>query len=159
MPAASAPVQIEPQAPVAARGESMVAAAPATLWLTMSDIDRWPSWSRDITAATLEGALAPGTSFKWSAGPGTIRSTLIAVEPERLLAWTGSTMGIRAVHVWRIEQRGGDTWLITEESWDGILASVLRGPMRRRLQASIDEGMSYLKDEAERRQALPEVAK
>ena len=124
----------------------------------MSDIDRWPSWSRDITAAKLEGALAPGTSFTWAAGPGTIRSTLIGVEPERMLAWTGSTMGIRAVHIWRIERRGDDTWLITEESWHGILASVLRGPMRKRLQASIDEGISYLKDEAERRAARAEAA-
>lgn len=99
-----------------ARGGVMVAADPATLWSVMSDIDRWPSWSRDITAAKLEGALAPGTSFTWAAGPGTIRSTLIGVEPERLLAWAGSTMGIRAVHISRVEQRGDETWLVTEES-------------------------------------------
>lgn len=123
----SAPMTISMAAPVRGRGELAVDADPATVWSVMSDIADWPSWSKDISSARLLGQLAPGTPFEWQAGPGKIRSTLLAVEPKRTLAWTGKSMGIQAVHVWRIEQRGDQTYVVTEESWEGLLASLLRG--------------------------------
>lgn len=138
-------------APVRGWGDLKVDADAATVWSVMSEIADWPSWSKDISAARLLGPLAPGSKFEWQAGPGKIRSTLLAVEPGHKLAWTGTTMGVRAIHVWRIERRGDQTYVVTEESWEGLLASLLRRSMRRRLQAAIDEGLPYLKAEAERR--------
>jgi len=49
-------------------------------------------------------------------------------------------MGVRAIHVSSIEQRGDQTYVLTEESWQGFLASILRKSMQR-LHASIDEGL------------------
>lgn len=146
-------VDIDRHAPVSARGEVVIDASRDTIWSLLSDIERWPAWSRDIASATLHGPLAPGSAFTWKAGPGAIRSTLIAIESGELMAWTGSTMGIRAVHVWRIAAIGDKVSVVTEESWSGLLASLLRRAMRRRLQASIDDGLDHLKAEAERRAA------
>jgi hypothetical protein len=67
------------------------------------------------------------------------------------MAWTGSTLGIKAIHVWRLESIGEKTRVITEESWEGLLPHILTGPMRKMLQRSIDLGLMYLKAEVERR--------
>jgi len=61
--------------------------------------------------------------------PGTITSTFQAVDQPTELARTGRTMGIPAIHVYRLrpsEQRPGRTIVSTEESWGGLLARLLR---------------------------------
>jgi uncharacterized protein YndB with AHSA1/START domain len=145
---------INERAPVAAAGEIEVAADPEVVWDVMAAIDRWPSWNPDVTRASLDGELAEGTRFRWKAGPGTITSTLRRVERPRLLAWTGKTLGVDAIQVWRLEARGANTFVRTEESWEGLMARILRGPMQKMLQDAIDAGLRHLKAEAERRSAV-----
>lgn len=146
-------MEINEQAPVTARGEVAVDAAPEVIWEIMAAVEAWPAWNPDVASATLEGPLAPGTLFRWKAGPGTITSTLREVEPPRRLGWTGRTMGIRAVHVWQIEPRAGGAVVRTEESWEGLVVRLFRGPMQKMLAGAIDAGLRHLKAEAERRAA------
>lgn len=40
-------------------------------------------------------------------------------DPPQVLAWTGKTLGITAVHVYRLEPRDGGTNVVTAESWRG----------------------------------------
>lgn len=141
---------INENAPITARGEVDVGADQQTVWELLSDVEGWPRWSRDVAWAKLKGPLLPGTEFEWKAGPSTITSQLVTVDPPSTLAWTGSTMGIRAVHAWHVERRGDRTYVITEESWDGLLPRLLRGPLRRRLERSIDEGLAHLKADLEK---------
>jgi hypothetical protein len=146
-------VQADANAPVFATGEIEVAADPETVWEVMADIGRWPSWNPDITAATVHGPVRPGTSFSWKSGPGTIRSTFQVVERPTELSWTGRTMGIRAIHVYRLgpsDQDPAHTVVWLEESWDGLLARLLRRPFTRTLQTAIDTGLARLKAAAER---------
>ncbi len=146
-------MEADTNAPVFATGEIEMAADPETVWKVMADIGRWPSWNPDITAATLQGPVQPGTSFSWRSGPGTIRSTLEVVERPTELSWTGKTMGIPAIHVYRLrgsDQHPGHTVVRLEESWDGLLARLLRRPFTRTLQTAIDTGLAHLKTEAER---------
>jgi hypothetical protein len=75
------------------------------------------------------------------------------VDPPREIAWTGSTMGIKAVHVFRFQATDGGTLARSEESWKGLLASVLKGYSRKRLDKGIRSVLSHLKAEAERRAA------
>jgi len=147
-------MQADANAPVFATGEVEMAADPETVWAVMADIGRWPDWNADISAATLHGPVRPGTSFSWKSGPGTIRSTFQVVERPTELSWTGKTMGIPAIHVYRLrasDQRPGHTVVQTEESWGGLLARLLRRPFTRTLQTAIDTGLARLKAEAERR--------
>ena len=144
-------MNVNHDAPIVAASELPIAADPETIWDVMAAIERWPSWNPDVRWASLEGELAEGSVFRWKAGPGTITSTLQRVERPRVLAWTGRTLGVEAVHVWRLEPRNGATLVTTEESWEGPVASLLRGPLRKTVRNALDAGLGHLKAEAERR--------
>lgn len=146
-------MEIDSTAPAVARSEIEIAAPAAIVWSVLADIARWPSWNPDVKSASLEGDLAEGATFSWKAGLGTIRSTLRRVEPPGLIAWTGTTLGIDAIHVYRLEQEGTTTIVSSEESWDGLLVRMLRRTMARTLQRSLDSGLRHVKAEAERRAA------
>jgi hypothetical protein len=117
----------------------------------MANIDQWPSWNPDVSSASLQGELKEGSQFRWKAGPGTVTSILQRVDKPQILAWTGKTLGIHAIHVWRLESRNGNTMAYTEESWEGLVVRLLRGPMQNMLQNAIDSGLEHLKAEAERK--------
>lgn len=144
-------MQIDEKAPATARAEVGIDAPPAVVWEVMTDFERWPDWNPDVASVVLDGPPAEGTVFRWRSGPGTITSTLRELEPEREIAWTGRTFGIRAVHVWRLAPDDGGTRVVTEESWDGWIVKLLSGALRRTLQQSIDRGLGFLQAEAERR--------
>jgi hypothetical protein len=95
----------------------------------------------------------PGTVFRWKSGPSSLTSTLQVVDPPREIAWTGMTMGIKAVHVFRFQANNGGTLARSEESWQGLLASLLKGYSRRTLDKGIRSVLAHLKVEAERRAA------
>ena len=78
-------------------------------------------------------------------------STLQVVDRPREIAWTGVTMGIKAVHVFRFEPSDRGTLARSEESWRGVLPSFLRGYSRRTLSRGINNVLTALKSEAERR--------
>ena len=52
-------------------------------------------------------------------------TTLQRVDRPRVLAWTGSTFGIKAIHVHVLEARGGNMFVKSEESYDGARRSHL----------------------------------
>jgi hypothetical protein len=119
----------------------------------LSAIDRWPSWNPDVKSVTLQGPVRPGSVFRWKSGPSSLTSTLQVVDPPREIAWTGTTMGIKAVHVFRFQANGGGTLARSEESWEGLIASLLKGYSRRTLDKGIHSVLAHLKVEAERRAA------
>lgn len=147
-------MDINRDAPATAEGGIHIAADPMTVFSVMSAIEGWPSWNQDIKSVKLEGEVRPGTVFRWKSGPSSLTSTLQVVDPPREIAWTGTTMGIRAVHVFRFESRDGGTLARSEESWEGFLASLLKGYSRKTLEKGIRTVLAHLKAEAERRSAV-----
>ena len=114
---------------------------------------QWPSWNPDVKSVSVDGPVQPGTVFRWKAGPSTLTSTLQVVNPPSEIAWTGMTMGIKAVHVFRFQASDGGTLARSEESWEGLLARLLKGYSRKTLDKGIRSVLSHLKVEAERRAA------
>jgi uncharacterized protein YndB with AHSA1/START domain len=151
-------MQINTNAPAVASSEIWVAAPPELVWDVVADFRRWPEWNSDVKSMSVDGPVAPGTTFRWKAGPGTLTSTVQKIDRPTAIGWTGTTMGIRAVHVWRFEPREHGTVVHTVESWDGLLARLLRGRMQRTLQRSLDDALARLKVEAERRAAQRRAA-
>lgn len=142
---------VNKQAPVVGASETEIAADPELVWEVLTAIDRWPSWNPQVKSMDLQGAVAEGSQFRWKAGPGTITSTIRRVDPPRLIALTGKTLGIDAIHEYRLEPRDGQTLVQTEESYEGLVARLFRGPLQKTLDSALEEGLGYLKAEAERR--------
>ena len=142
---------INEQAPVVSRSEIEIAASPEVVWGVLTAFERWPSWNRDVKSMTMEGDVAPGSVFRWKAGPGTITSTIQRVEPPRLIAWTGTTFGVKAIHFWHLEQRNGKTFVRTEESYEGLVARLLRRSLQKTLDRALANGLGWLKAEVEGR--------
>lgn len=138
------------EAPVFAESEVEIAAVPDAVWEVLTDFERWPSWNPDVKSLSLNGAVTPGTQFRWKAGGASITSTLERVERPHLVAWRGRTFGASAIHVYRLEGKDGATLVHTEESFDGPLTRLLRGRLQRSLQKSLDTGLEHLKREVER---------
>jgi hypothetical protein len=99
---------------------------------------------------SIDGDVAPGMEFRWKAGPGTVTSTLQRVEQPKLIAWTGRTFGINAIHFYWLEPRDGGTFVRTEESYEGLVARLLRGSLQKTLDRTLADGLRYLKEELER---------
>ena len=144
-------MKVNDKAPAVSSAEIEVAAEPELVWDVLTTIDDWPSWNPDVTSASLEGELTEGSRFRWKAGRATITSTLQRVERPRLIAWTGKTLGLSAIHVYRLEAHGAGTLVSTAESWEGPVARVFRKRMRETLSKAVEAGLGYLKAEAERR--------
>ena len=81
--------EINASAPVVGTCELEIAAAPETVWEVVTAVDSWPTWNPDVKSVSVEGPVAEGTSFRWKAGPGTIRSTIQQLDAPRRIAWTG----------------------------------------------------------------------
>ena len=145
-------MDVDHQAPLVVSSEAEITAPPEALWDVIADLGSWPEWSPHVRSIEVEGPVEPGTQFRWKAGP-TITSTLREVERPGRIGWVGKTFGVTAVHIWSFERRGGSTLARTSESWDGLLPRLLRERFRRSLQNTLDESLSLLAVEVERRAA------
>jgi hypothetical protein len=144
-------MEVNNQAPVVACSEITIEAGPGTIWAVLFDVERWPTWNSAVKVARLAGPLAEGTSFRWKASSLTISSVFREVDPPRTLGWSGQTLGIPALHEYKIDPGSHGTAVRSTESWDGLLATLFPGAMKRKLQLSLDFGLECLKAEAERR--------
>lgn len=138
-----------PNAPAAARDEILIDSEPQRVWEILTDIDRWPEWQPGVSRARLEGSLGPGSTFRWRANGLPIRSTLREVEPTSRVSWEGKAPGTRAVHVWNLAAQGNQTFVQTEESFEGWLPRLVRGAMQRNLETALRGGLESLKRRAE----------
>lgn len=143
------PLDVNRQAPVVAAAQAMIRAPAQRVWQLLAAFESWPQWNPQVARIELHGPAAVGTRFRWAAGGSRIQSRIEAFEPPRRLAWSGTTLGIRAMHVWTFEPLPGGTRVRTEESFDGLLPRLLPGLMRRLLEKSLRQGLAALKDAAE----------
>lgn len=142
-------------APVVSTAELEIDAPIDKVWAVLTAIEEWPSWNPDVKSVTFDGPFQAGATFRWRAGPGTITSHIEHVDSPRMAAWSGKTLGIRAVHVWRLTAQGGKTVVRSEESYGGVVARILRRPLRKTLDAALTDGAAHLKEEAERSGPVP----
>ena len=142
-------VVIQEQLPVYSSAEVEIDAPIEAVWRILTAIERWPAWNPDVKSASLDGRVVEGATFRWKAGRSTIGSTVVHLDAPRLIAWTGQTFGIRAVHVWHLTSTNGRTLARTEESYEGFVARILRRPLQKVLDRTLTDGAHHLKVEAE----------
>jgi uncharacterized protein YndB with AHSA1/START domain len=146
--------EIRSGAPVVSAAQIEIDAPQGVVWDVLTAVDRWPSWNPAVKSASLQGGLEEGAVFRWKAGPGTIVSRLEEVEAPSRIAWSGRSMGIKAFHVHTLEQRNGRTLIRTEESYEGLIARLFSGRLRKMLDDSLRDGLRHLKAEAERQNKM-----
>ena len=98
-------MEIDRSAPAIGEGEIHVTAPPETVWDVIADIDGWPQWNTDVKSTKVAGPVAVGSVFRWKSGASSLTSTLQVVDRPNEIAWTGTTMGIKAIHVFRCDLR------------------------------------------------------
>ena len=118
--------KINEGSPVTAHLEIEINAPPAKVWSLLVDAPSWPKWEKQINAVTSDGPLAAGKKFLWKSGDTEIASQVQLFEPQTRLAWTGSAMSAKAIHVWQLQEVANDrTRVLMKESMDGPLISRL----------------------------------
>jgi uncharacterized protein YndB with AHSA1/START domain len=137
-------------APVVSAHEIEIDAPIDRVWEVLTAIQAWPAWNPDVKSVSIDGPFERGSTFRWKAGATTITSRVEQVERPHVVAWTGRTLGIRAVHVWRLDPRDSGTFARTEESYEGLVARLLRRSLQKTLDKALADGARYLKAEAER---------
>ncbi|HLI85223.1 MAG TPA: SRPBCC family protein [Bryobacteraceae bacterium] len=144
-------MDINRKAPVVASAEGPIRAPLDLVWAVHTDIAAWAAWNPDVQSVAIDGPVRPGTQFRWKSGGATIISKIEEVEPRRRIVWTGRAVGLRAVHVWTFAGQDGGVWVRSEESFQGLIAVLFGGAMRRRLGSALQRGVVALKKECERR--------
>ncbi len=92
------PASVDRNAPVLAHHEIDISASVSRAWALHQDVNAWPTWQSDITAAQLNGAFAPCGSFTWTSFGFTVTSTVYAVHDQSRVLGGGTADGITGVH-------------------------------------------------------------
>ncbi len=142
-------MEIDATAPLKARKETVIRAAPEKVWAVHTDIDNWPKWQPDVSSARLEGSLMAGSIFRWKALGLNITSRIQELVPQQRIGWTGDSLGMKAVHIWTFEAVPEGTRVITEESLSGWFPLILKLFSPRFLEKSLEGSLKTLKTHVE----------
>jgi carbon monoxide dehydrogenase subunit G len=144
-------IQINREAPAVETADVFIKAPIETVWSVLSDLGCWPSWNPGVSKIKVNGPVKVGTSFEWVAGKSKLVSRIKEMNSPRRIAWSGKTLGIRAMHVWELAEKGEGTQVHTEESFEGLVARLFRGFAKKTLTKALTQGVSSLKAEVESR--------
>lgn len=145
------PIEVNHKAPAVGAADAFIKSPIETVWKILSGLEAWPSWNKSVSKIRVNGPIQVGTSFVWVGGGSKIVSRLEEVDPPRRIVWSGKAFGIRAMHVWELKEKGEGTQVHTEESFEGPVARLFRGIVKKTLTKALDQGVSSLKAEAESR--------
>ena len=145
----SVPTDVDIDAPVRAHHETDIDAPLDTVWQLHTDVNAWPSWQAEITAAHIDGAFQPGASFEWTSYGFTVVSTIYAVAERARVLWGGTSSGITGVHEWVFSETPTGVHVATNESFAGEPVQADVTAMQSTLDSSLISWLAHLKAAAE----------
>ena len=146
------PIEVDGSAPVLAHHEIDIEAPLEAVWALHTDVDGWPTWQTDITAARFEGdAFTSGASFDWTSFGFRVRSTIYAVTPATRILWGGTAAGITGIHEWLFSETFEATRVVTNESFAGAPVEADAAGLQAALDGSLTSWLGHLKATAEAR--------
>ena len=145
----SVPAGVDGDAPVRAHYETDIKAPLDTVWQPHADVNGWPAWQTDITAAHIDGAFQPGAFFEWTSCGFTVVSTIYAVAERARVLWGGTAGGITGVHEWVFSETPAGVRVTTDESFAGEPAEADVTGMQATLDSSLTAWLAHLKAAAE----------
>jgi uncharacterized protein YndB with AHSA1/START domain len=132
--------------------EISIAAAPETVWAWLIRAVEWPQWypnSHDVKIAGGRRDLGPGTKFTWRTFGVRIGSTVQEFVPGSRIAWDGRGLMLDVYHAWLIETRPGGSWVLTEETQNGLAARTQAALLPNRMYRGHQLWLTSLKALAE----------
>ena len=145
----SLPTEIDSSAPVTARHEVDIDAPLERVWQLHVDVNSWPSWQTDITAAHIDGPFELGVSFDWTSYGFGVTSTVYGLDEQARVLWGGTSGGITGIHEWLFEQTPNGVHVTTSESFAGEPVEADASGMQTLLDASLVAWLGHLKKAAE----------
>lgn len=136
---------IDSTAPVVYTESIDIRATKEKVWDTLTTINQWHTWNKLVSNCTVHGDIVAGTSFTWKSGGASINSTLHTVAPFMAFGWSGKSMGVYAIHNWRISESNGITTLVVEESMSGFLAWLLSSMLTKQIKTGSHEWLLSIK--------------
>lgn len=143
-------MNIDTTAPLIGKKDIEINAPVHHVWAIQTDIKSWPKWQKDISSVNIEGKLTKGTVFKWKAMGMNITSVLQEVNENKTIGWSGKSIGMNAIHVWKFEKQGNKTIVTTEESLSGWFPMLIRLFKPDFLEQSLSKSLLNLKNQAEK---------
>ncbi len=132
-------MDIDRKAPILLERQREILASAFTVWKVLSDIQQWPQWVPHVDAMNLRGPFLIGSTFQWRSGWFPIVSTLREIQKPNRLVWEGNSLGVRAVHVWAIDEDGpGQCRVTTLESMEGWAPRTFRGSLEAKTANTLD---------------------
>jgi hypothetical protein len=143
------PTDIDRSAPVIASHEIDIRASLETVWRLQTDVNDWPAWQTEITAARLDGLFEPGSSFTWTSYGFTVTSTIYAVAERARTLWGGPARGVMGIHEWVYTRTSAGVHVATHESFNGEPVQADITGMQSALDSSLTDWLGHLKATAE----------
>jgi uncharacterized membrane protein len=143
------PTDIDRNARVIAVHEIDVEAPLDRVWRLHIDVNSWPTWQTDITAAHIDGDLEPGASFDWTSYGFSVTSTVYDLVERARVLWGGTSGGITGIHEWLFSELPDGVHVTTAESFAGEPVEADAPGMQTVLDASLVAWLGHLKLAAE----------
>jgi uncharacterized protein YndB with AHSA1/START domain len=143
------PTDVDRAAPVIAAHEIDIDAPLDTVWRLHTDVNAWPTWQTDITAAQIDGTLRSGVSFDWTSYGFGVTSTVYDLSPGSRVLWGGTSGGITGVHEWLFSETPSGVRATTTESFSGEPVEADAAGMQSVLDGSLVAWLGHLKASAE----------
>lgn len=140
---------IDQHAPLIAEREILIESSINKVWNAVSDVQNWPSWQKDVSTVQLFGTLQAGSRFQWKAMGMSITSQLQTVEINKVIGWTGKSIGMQAVHYWYFEKSGSNTKVTSKESLSGWFPRLIKMFQPNFLDDSMKKSLMALKTHVE----------
>lgn len=114
-------------AAVHVRNELEMPVPPEAIWPWLVRAELWPTWYQNSENVVIEGGgpdLKLGSKFRWKTFGVTLGSKVDEFVPLERIAWSARSMGVDAYHAWLIERKPSGSRVLTEETQNGLLASL-----------------------------------
>jgi hypothetical protein len=102
-----------------------------------------------VTAAKLDRAFVPGSSFTWTSYNFTVTSTIYDVVGHSRTLCGGEAPGVTGTHEWRFEPTTGGVHVITTESFAGDPVAADPPAVQAILDNSLTTWLARLNERAE----------
>ena len=143
------PASVDRNAPVLAHHEIDISAPVSRVWALHQDVNAWPAWQSDITAAQLNGAFAPGGSFTWTSFGFTVTSRGTRCRTSPGSCGAAPAMASPACTNGDSPRHRPATHVATTESFAGAPVEADVAGMERVLDGSLVSWLNHLKSAAE----------